>query len=472
MDTFSDTTSPIISTPTTEPVLVQREAQHSPIPQSPKGKFSSIVLISIVVILLVVTGFLLIQSFFTSQSLPSIGKDISPESSQKTADSTASNDNPDLLKITPNVDIWSEKSTTPPQYLFLKKVNLEENIIEAWTMDSNGTNLQQLAIPNLRLAFKHPTSNLVFYFTKDDQDTFFIKNIATNKELAVEFPQHPDPNAIENLSFQNTLQISPDGRYALINLFNTAPCPTPSPDTTQMGHGPCEPAESLELPNGYYLLDLQTKKFVLLDSSSNPLRVSQWDLSKNTLSYVEYSHPLNYFYEVNLQTYGRVLIESTDFFGYMAYPFQDKLVRFTGKTEYDTNVSFINVSIAEIGNFDTTPLDQGSWAEIQPFALISPDQDKFIYPRQKLSPKGIGIQSLHLYSTADTTIKQITPNDDSLSFSTKGFWIDNENIITLVDTIEEENYTNGNNFLVRINTTSGEMTYLTQKPEVFVFTEF
>ena len=64
----------------------------------------------------------------------------------------------------------------------------------------------------------------------------------------------------------------------------------------------------------------------------------------------------------------------------------------------------------------------------------------------------------------------ITPETVTESYGIRGVWLDDNTYVTMVSTIEEPFY-NGNNFLVKIDVPTGQITRLTPDDDVYRFSD-
>lgn len=120
-------------------------------------------------------------------------------------------------------------------------------------------------------------------------------------------------------------------------------------------------------------------------------------------------------------------------------------------------------------NNSETRIEEATWADIQPNITATPNEKYAIYVKTDRI-NGHAFNTLHRLNTTTLEKLQLTPSTDRFSYSNEGVWIDNETYITLVDTVEMENYYNGNNYLVSININTGEIKRLIEDDSVDDFT--
>lgn len=332
---------------------------------------------------------------------------------------------------------------------------------QAWLMSVKGLDLKRLETPGFLSIFKQLSSNLVFFIKTATSGTLSVKNIANNEITEYSLINHPKPEVNEYLLIDNLKNIAHDDSYLVYNVMFTEPCQ----DTLlQGGSGPCFPDPDPNFPDGSYLYNLNNKENTYLGGS---VIVSRWDLKNSLLYFISLEFNKTGLYSVNLQSKVIKLEEKSETFGYGAYPLfsSDLLIKFEGTTE---NPSMSRLSLTDRKTNETRLIGSGTWAEIQPFASISPDETSFLYIRST-SRNGFQYHSLYLYDLTSSQLKRITPSSTSESYSINGIWIDNESFVTLVDTIEENAYHNDNNYLVSINTKTGQISRLTENNDVYRF---
>lgn len=356
--------------------------------------------------------------------------------------------------------------------LFLRNPDRDKfTNIQAWLMLPDGSQTEKLNLTNVGSAYKQPNSSLVFYTTYDDPNTIFVKNLNTNQVTSIKPLVHPNPEVDIGLSLQDLRAISPDGKYFIFSTQFTVPCPVSEVDSTEMGgSGPCQPEVDPNLPEGSYLYDLAQQMRIPLPM--NVVRVVTWDMDNQKLYVVNNAFQNNGLEEIDLQTKKIVRFDNADSFGYSAFPLtkSNKLVRYTGITSDASNGASVSkfTVIDQTSNIETT-IDVGRWAEIQPFTAISPDEKYVLYERSSDSSNNRMLYSIYRYNLQTAEKQKITPETSDESYRVGGVWVDDNTLITKVDTVKEP-YHNGNNFLVKIDVPTGQITRLTPNDDVYRFT--
>ncbi len=366
--------------------------------------------------------------------------------------------------------------TSDPDHriVFLRNIGQRQQaILQAWLMTPDGAKQQSLDISNLQTAYKQPASNLLFYTRTDRLGKLYIKNLTTNDTKEFEPVKHPDPEVETDIRIPGQTYISPDGRYVVFTVYFSKACPLPSDGHVPQEGGPCEPDPDPSFPMGNYLFDTLTQKKTLLVGGNDSRLISSWDLPNHTVYMINNDFQKNGLDKIDIQTGQVTRVDNAETFGYGAYPLKGgkTIIRINAKSnDEDRSLSFSKLSLLDTTNHKETLIDQALWADIQPFASISPDEKYFIYWRTDHIQNQDVLGSLHRYNVETGEKTRITPSTESESYSILGVWIDERTFITSVDTVEKgENYRNDNNYLVRIDVPTGKITRLTPKNDVYRF---
>lgn len=377
--------------------------------------------------------------------------------------------------VAPGAKLFSENTAdSQNKILFLKNPDPDTYTnVQAWTMLPDGTSQENLNIPSVWTAYKHPGSSLVFYTTSPPggKGAIFIKNLNTGTVVSITPIEHPDSTVDTGVGLENLASISPDGRYVMFSTMFTIPCPTPTgPPPEYMDGGPCQPEPDPNLPEGFYLYDVAngTRTSFGFDA-----RVSTWDIPNKKLYLINNTFNANGLDVFDLVTKEKKRFDNATTFGYGAFymPRVKKLIRQQGTTGDSGNtVSMSKLSIRDINTNQETEIDSGRWADIQPFASISPDETYVLYERSNHLSGGMVAEEIYRYNVATGEKVKLSPDITTESYNVAGVWIGNSTFITMVDTIESTNYRNTNNFLVSIDVPTGKITRLTQGTDVYRFT--
>ena len=332
------------------------------------------------------------------------------------------------------------------------------NDYQAWVLYPDGRE-EQIELPTFSQAFKYPHSAQVFFITPNDNSKLFVKNIITNTIKEYTLIKHPEPNTHSNTDIQNVKNISPDGSYIVFSTYFTVDCPPITfPPDFEGGYGPCEPSPAPDFTSGYYFHHMQTQKNIYLADFIYGIK---WDLDKKILYYVDNTFQKTGLNTISLATGEIKQIDAAKYFGYSAYPLSTSniLIKTEGSTgDTPGTTSFSRVVISNLDTDEEMILDEGKWADIQPFIAISPDEKYFMYERTA-HIDGFQYGSLNLVSLTDKSVRQITPSSNAVSYDARGVWTNNDTFVTLVYTMPDG--INANNYLVSINIQTGEIKKLT-----------
>lgn len=385
-----------------------------------------------------------------------------------------------ITQITPPVNVQTQPENTvdtQKRIAFMKDPNKDVYQDEqVWILYQDGRT-EQYPVSPVSSVFKYPNSSLMYYRKNYDEDPqLYIANLNTNETKPYTFISHPDKNVTENIQIHDISYISPDNKYILYNVSFFATCPTPIEQPKEgefRDGGPCEPDPNPNFPGGYYVFDIHAQKSFYIGTEAF---LSRWDTAKGLLyykkSWFENGILGNSFYEYNLTSHVEKKLHSSEFFGYQAYPLFSKpfMIKNEGHTgNNDQSQSSTTFNLVNTQTSEVTTLASSLWGDLQPFVLIAPDEHAFIYQRTIVNGKGYSLSVLYKYSFTDNKVVQLTPDTPTESYSIRGVWLDNSNLITAVNVVDQENYSNGTNFLVKINIDTREMTRLTQGTDVYRF---
>ena len=376
---------------------------------------------------------------------------------------------------TPDIDSLPTSTSIENKIVFTKDPDRDvQGDIQAWIMNPNGTEQEKIDINNVRFIYKWLGNSNVIYSTFDSQGSFFIKDLSSNKEVKIEPIKHPKEEVVENPGLDGLESVAPDFSAFVFRTFFTEPCPTTTVQSSQvLSSGPCTPDPLPELPDGNYLYDVFSGEKTYL---GNPIQIIRWDMPNQALYFIDREFQNAGLNKIDLNSKTITRIENATSFGYTTYPFfkSEKFIKLDSATGNEPGTDSFSklIYIDKAANTESV-IDQGDWAEIQTFISFSPDEKTVIYLRtsRAIGGRGATLGSLHKFEPDTGTTTQISPLTGNLSFSNKGIWVDNENYITLVDTIEFSNYYNSNNYLVNINTKTGITTRLNENDDVYRFTQ-
>ncbi len=336
---------------------------------------------------------------------------------------------------------------------------------QAWLLDLNDGSSHQLELPNLAFAFKHPRSSKVFFAELYDENIVKVKDLRTDETKQYEVITHPQADVREGVTINDLKSVAPDGSMIVYSVFFTESCPPVDFDSLppgfEGGFGPCEPDPDPNFPSGYYLYDFQSQTNTHLGGVVLP---AYWDLANHKMYFndIEVNRGLNV---IDLNTKQISIFDQAQTFGYGAFPMLDRnyLVKVEGQTgNVSGQDSSSALSLTNLADGSKKVLDSGEWASIQHFVAVAPDESKFLYLRTTLDSQGRSIGSLHLYDMNSGSLRQVTPVASIDSYDIHGYWMDNNNFITLVNE-SGANFDNTKNSLVKINVLTGTIQKLSDQ---------
>lgn len=343
---------------------------------------------------------------------------------------------------------------------------------EVWIIDPVSGEEEMLELKGAASAFKHYGNSKLFYKkVNDEQGTVHILDLSTGVDRAVTPSTHPDPTVLESVSIQSVADISPDGKYFtyIVGFYLICPSPSPFPSGFEGGFGPCQPEENLESPSGYYVYDVEADKSQFI----GPLdRVSRWDTAKGQLYYVSYE-PYRNTKALDLKSKTITQVDTTEHFGYFTYPLLSKnllIKNEAGTGESGTSdKSFAEMQVVDRATMKSEVFDSvDEWAVIQPF-ITSSEDDRYVLYIRDTNINGLHRSAIYKYDVETKKVDRLTPEDNSVSYSLQGSWIDSKTFVTAVDPIEETDFNGTNKNLVRIDVGTGKIDRLTTHNMVSYF---
>lgn len=355
------------------------------------------------------------------------------------------------------------------QLLLIKDPNREQVYdLQAWLINPEDNQQQQLPLTNIFMAYKYPASTTVYY-TQDMGGTIKLLDLATNTTTTHTLIAHPQPDVDEGLTVSELDQIEPNGQAIVFQTMFTEPCPPVTvPPGFEGGFGPCSPDEDPNLPAGYYIYNFSLKKSTYL---AQAIQVSRWDSAAPAFYFISRDYQKEGLYRFDLKTNSVDLVKKGESFGYAAFPLfkTNQMIEFEGNTGDSQAGSSSQLSLLNKDTGKVAVIDSGLWADIQPFAAINPDETAFIYLRSHHNNNGMTTDMLHLVDLKTLAVTQLTPVSLQDSYSIHGVWLNNHTFVTMVDTIETDRYFNGNNYLVKIDTENQQITKMTPQNDVYRF---
>ncbi len=384
---------------------------------------------------------------------------------------TTSDSKSPTIAITPVAATIKPVDDPLHRIVFLKNPNRENNMqIQAWIMKPDGSNPEQLTIANVTAAYKPPASNLVFYATNKEHSSFFIKNLTTNSVKEIIPIKYPDPKVETGIGFPGLAAISPDGMYLIFSTFFTQPCPTLAPgEPVPYEGGPCQPDLNTGIESGFYLYDVANDTSTHLGGE---MRVSSWDMTRQKLYLINDTFKASGLEQFDLRTKQFQRIDNATMFGYGGFSLvnSNKIARLQGTTGNNPNEeSYSGFTIFDRNENKEITVDSGRWADVQPFAAVSADEQYILYERSTHREKGMVTEEIYRYSVKDGEKVLLTPQTPTESYGLRGVWVDDHTYVTLVDTVEQEQYYNGNNFLISIDVPQKTITRITPDNDVYGF---
>lgn len=388
-----------------------------------------------------------------------------PVASENTAtDKDKITENPEVL-VTASISPANQKVAT--EFLFTVDPNKDVYYdLQAWLLTLDGEK-KKIDLPDFSTVFKYPNSSKVF-FTKnpapsqtDISGTVYIKDILNGETKEYELIKHPKPEVNESITINSLSNIAPDGSMLVYGVFFSEPCPPVTIEPGfEGGFGPCEPSPEPNLPNGDYIYDFATKTNT---SIGELVIVSKWDLETKKLYFVSMEYQKKGLKVMDLVTKQISMVHPAETFGYGATPLlkSNFIVKIDGQTgDVPGQASSSVLGLYNLNTKETKVLDSGRWADIQPFASVSPEESKFLYIRSNLDSQNRAIYSLHYYDFKTGQIKRATPESKTSSYSIYGWWLDENTFVTSVNETGS-NYDNGKNYLVKIDLVNEQLTKLT-----------
>jgi hypothetical protein len=444
---------PVSPVPAPTPVAASSLAFTQPEPITPKSKLPAILIAFIVLVLLGIGSYFVYQAFLRDSSLQTSK---SVESPKPETNSVA------LEGFVPMAD-------ASEQLVYIK--NYDSEIYgeeEAILINPTTKNETVLPLKKINFAYKYYGSDLLFYLIQNNQGEYHILNLKTGIDQTFDVLDHSDKTVDVAVYLNNITEISPDGKYMVFNGSYFFPCPSPStplPSNFEGGFGPCGPEQSLDNPMGYFLYDVEKNKSTYLQTDT--VRISRWDMANDKLYFVENSSTKILDLVDKTLTYA----DSTSNFGYFTYPLvkKDLLVKFEGGTGDSGNGPFGKINLVKNSDGSETLIDStNTWTDIQPFLTANDEETDVLY-RRSTNINGIHRDSIYRYKLADGKATRVSKDDNSLSYSNYVSWISDHEIVTSVDPIEEEGYSNQNKYLVKIDLNTLEETRLTDHAQVMYF---
>lgn len=343
---------------------------------------------------------------------------------------------------------------------------------EVWLIDPVTGEEDKLDLTGAASSYKHFGSPLLFYKKiADGQGTIRILDLSTGVDRAVTPITHPDPTVLESVAIQSVSDIAPDGKYFafIADYYLVCPSPSPLPSGFEGGFGPCQPDQNLETPTGNYVYDLEEGKAHYLGSLD---RISRWDTANAKLYYVSYE-PYRNTNILDLKNKTISHLDTTEHFGYFTYPLLSRglLVKNEAATAESgsTDKAFAEMRIVDLATKQSEVFDSvDEWAVIQPF-ISSPSDDRYVLYIRSTNINGFHRNAIYKYDVETKKVERLTPEDNTLSYSLQGEWIDNKTFVTAADPVEETDFNGTNKYLVRIDVETGKVDRLTPHNSVSYF---
>lgn len=437
-----------------QPMTVE-QTQETQIPTTEQIKPKKPVIFPFLTALLIILAFFL--GYFFNKQAPVVSENI-------TSDRAELAENPETSTATLIAPVTQKIET---EFLFTVDPNKDvSHDLQAWLLTLNGDK-KQIELPDFYSVFKYPNSSKVF-FTKnpapsqaDVSGTIYIKDILNGETKEYELIKHPKPEVNESITINSLSNIAPDGSMLVYGVFFSEACPPMTIEPGfEGGFGPCEPSSEPNLPNGDYLYDFVTKTNISLGES---VIVSKWDLENKKLYFISMEYQKNGLKVMDLMTKQISMVHPADTFGYGATPFlkSNFIVKIEGQTgDVPGQASSSVLGLYNLNTKETKVLDSGRWADIQPFASVSPEESKFLYMRSNLDGQNRAIDSLHYYDFKTGQIKRATPESKTSSYSIYGWWLDESTFVTSVNETGST-HDNGKSYLVKIDLVNEQLTKLT-----------
>jgi hypothetical protein len=443
---------PVSPVPAPTPVAAPSFAFAQREPITPKSKLPAILIAIIVLVLLGIGSYFGYQAFLSSSS---------PQTSQSVG-------SPKPNTTTATLEGFAPMADASELLVYMKNYDNEIYGEEEAVLINPNTKVETV-LPLKKISFvnKYYGSDLLFYLLQNDKGEYHILNLKTGVDQTYDLLDHSDIAASISVNINNITEISPDGKYIVFNGGYFYPCPSPSPFPSgfEGGFGPCGPEQNLDNPSGYYIYDVEKNKSTYLQTDT--VRVSRWDIANQKLYFVENSST-----EVlDLKDKSLTYADSSSNFGYFTYPLikKDLLVKFEGGTGNSGTSPFGKINLVKNSDGTETLIDStNTWTDIQPFLTANDEETDVLY-RRSTNINGIHRDSIYRYNLADGKATRVSRDDNSLSYSNYVSWVSDHEIVTSVDPIEEEGYSNQNKYLVKIDLSTLEETRLTDHSQIMYF---
>lgn len=326
--------------------------------------------------------------------------------------------------------------------LVLKEIDIESSAAkEVWEMNPDGTGLKKLKIENVLWADKPFGNSKAFYLKSKSQNAVYMYDFDTEVETAIN-PVKIDDEKVSAQIMMEGSNVSPDANYFLFSVMYVVDCDVDLSSIPEnappMGWGPCTPEDTEKYKSGQYIYSIEGQKATYLGQDLVP---SRWDPQKQTFYYSYLGSKDNGLFEINLNTYEVRKVSDAKTFGFREYPLfknGNKSILFEGTTEYssESNKSWSGIFIKNYDTGEELQIDEGEWADIQPFVSISPKEDVVLFERQEYFGGGFSYALLHLYNFETGKYGLVTTDTANRSFSPSGYWVDDDNFVTTVWRIE------------------------------------
>ncbi len=295
----------------------------------------------------------------------------------------------------------------PNKLVFSQLVDSEAyNNIELFVVDANGDGLQKLTIKGAGIPFKHLGNSEIFYKKDGFDDSFFIGDLSTGTETRITpiNDLHPDARAIVTLE-----GLSPDTRYVLYGVSIA-----PKDCLLFEARAACDESEYKKVGadklDGVYLYDTQEKNSFLFAKSL--VRSSRWDMKNGYFYYLNMDYSNGGLEKINLKTKIVTRIKNATSFGYMEYPLftKDASVIIDAETGDAGTISSSIVYISYAKTGEKRELDWGKWADLQPFITISPDEETFVFQRERRDGNGYTMGVLEKFEFGQASLGKSSKN--------------------------------------------------------------
>lgn len=347
-----------------------------------------------------------------------------------------------------------------------------ENDLEAVLITPDGSESQVLTIPNLRKAFKHPQSQLVFFTTNTTDNEFHVLNLEDNTTTSYSIPiVHPDPKAFTVANGLTLQHISPDGSALIQEVFFREDCPPMNfPPGFQGGSGPCQPDEDENTPPGLYYYDLIDNSTTYLGQTISSV---YWRLEEDSLYFVDLEYENAGLKKLDVITKEISMVDAATSFGYGGYLLTDgtTLIRASGGTgEGISSETYSRLAVVDVASATETIFDKGQWADIQPIFSVSPNERYIVYARTPLN-QGLVTGQLHVHDLETGETYQLTKTDSSLNYSQRVVWVDDDSFVTTINEVDPQHFDNRKTNLILFDLDTQTYVTLTDTTNVVQLTE-